>query len=124
MAVSRIVAIIDDDALVREATGKLLRSYGYAVVLFASAEEFLASGAIESASCVITDVRMTGMSGIELQDRLVASGHRIPMIFMTAFPEKSTEARALSFGALGFFAKPYRAESLIGCVMSALELQA
>src|SRR5436190_4153798 len=82
------IAIIDDDASVRNATGALLRSLGYVIARYESAEQFLDSGCINETACIITDVKMPGMSGVELQDHLAARGCRLPMIFMTAFPEE------------------------------------
>jgi FixJ family two-component response regulator len=120
MADAGIIVIIDDDASVRSATGGLLRSLGYSVAMFASAHEFLRSNLIQQTSCVITDIRMPGLSGVELQDFLAAKGHKVPMIFMTAFPDRSTEKQVRSKGAHGFLTKPYQAESLIDCVTSAL----
>jgi len=124
MSKAGIIAVIDDDASVRHATGGLLRSFGYSVAVFASAEDFLSSDMIHKTSCVITDIKMPGLSGVELQDFLAARGHRLPMIFMTAFPEKSTETRVRSAGAFGFLTKPYQAESLLDCVTSALRARA
>src|SRR3954451_21934637 len=78
-----IISIVDDDDGVREATASLVRSLGYRASTFASADEFLKSEQVSNTSCLITDVRMPGMSGIDLQDRLIADGHRIPIIFIT-----------------------------------------
>ena len=90
-----MIAIVDDDEGVREATKGLVRSIGYYASTFASAEEFLKSEQIHDASCVITDLQMPVLSGIDLQDRLIARGHRIPIIFITAYPEESVRARAV-----------------------------
>ncbi len=100
------VSIVDDDASVREATGGLLRSLGYAVREFGSASEFLASGALDGFACVITDLSMPGMSGFELQASLTRSGRSLPIIFVTAFATEQNRARALGAGAVGFLAKP------------------
>ncbi len=115
-----MIAIVDDDASVRDATKHLIRSLGYAAVTFASAEEYLRSDCIEATSCLITDLRMPGMSGIELQERLIADGRRIPMIFMTAFFDESTRHRALRAGAFGFLNKPFEETRLISCLGKAL----
>ena len=116
-----MISIVDDDQSVREATRSLLRSHGYAAVTFASAEEFLQSGLAGNASCLISDVRMAGVSGLELQRLLIDAGHRIPIIFMTAFPEEWARAAALEGGAHGFLTKPFSEHSLLSCLHRALE---
>jgi FixJ family two-component response regulator len=113
------ISVIDDDVAVRHSTTVLLRSLGYVATAFASVEEFLSSNH-EETSCVITDVRMPGMDGFDLQARLKAGGHRIPIIFITAFPEDRIRQRALANGAHGFLTKPYREQSLIDCLEAAL----
>ena len=115
------IAIIDDDADVRESTRQLLRSRGYLTVGFASAEDFLKSGEVIQASCVITDVRMPGMSGVALQAWLKAQGSNIPMIFVTAFPEPKIQEQVLAAGARAYLAKPYQAASLINCIEAVLQ---
>ena len=114
------IAIVDDDPAVRHGASGLLRSLGFAAIDFSSAEEFLSSGRAKDISCVISDVRMPGISGIELQDRLIAAGHKIPVIFMTAFPEERTKTRAIKAGAFGFLTKPFAQNTLMDCVNSAL----
>ena len=111
-----VISIVDDDASVREATKGLIRSLGYVAATFASAEEYLDSDRVADTACLITDVKMSGMSGVELQDRLIAAGHRTPVIFMTAFPEERIRARALRAGAFGFLSKPFQIDSLIEAV--------
>jgi|SRR5580704_9078974 FixJ family two-component response regulator len=115
-----VISVIDDDASVRAATDNLLSSHGYLVQAFASAEEFLQSTQLHSSSCVIADVQMPGMSGLDLLIHVRAQGHNAPFIFITAFPEDSIRARALKAGAVGFLAKPYAAPALINCVKIAL----
>jgi FixJ family two-component response regulator len=115
-----VIAIVDDDVSVREATRRLIRSLGYSAVAFSSAEEFLQSGRVDDTSCLITDVEMPGMNGVELQDRLIADDSQTPVIFMTAFPTERLRARALEGGALGFLSKPYDEEHLLQCLRSAL----
>jgi FixJ family two-component response regulator len=115
-----MISIIDDDASVREATKGFMRSLGYATTTFASAEEFLQSGRVYDTSCLISDIKMPGMSGIELQSRLTAEGHCVPIIFVTAFPEESVRKRAMEGGALCFLSKPFSEERLIGCLDKAL----
>ena len=116
-----MIAIVDDDLSVRDATKHLILSLGYAAVTFASAEEYLQSDCIEGTSCLITDLRMPGMSGIELQERLIADGHRIPIIFMTAFRDENTRRRTLRAGAFGFLNKPFEDACLIRCLDKALK---
>jgi FixJ family two-component response regulator len=115
-----MIAIVDDDESVRETTKGLVRSLGYAAAAFASAEDFLRSDRLHDASCLISDVQMPGLTGVELQDRLAAAGNRMPIIFITAFPEERIRTRALAAGAHGFLAKPFSDESLIGCLDKAL----
>lgn len=114
------IAVIDDDAGVRQALKDLLRSLAYGVEHFSSAEEFLDWAGTNQPSCVITDVRMPGIGGIELQSRLVAQGRRIPMIFMTAFPDEKERSQVLKFGAVGFLTKPIAQERLVHCLTRAL----
>lgn len=116
-----VISIVDDDESVREATKALIRSLGYATATFASAEEYLRSDRVRDTLCLITDVQMPGMSGVELQDRLIADGQRTPVIFMTAFPEEDIRARVLGAGAFGFLSKPFNDECLIDCLDEALK---
>ena len=115
------VAVIEDDDSVREATRHLLRLLGYFTASFASAEDFLKSGRVRDTACLITDVHLPGMSGVELQSRLILNGHRIPIIFITAFPEEAIRARVLRDGALGYLSKPLQEQSLITCLNQALK---
>lgn len=117
---SPVIAIIDDDASVRASTSSLVRSHGYTVFTFASAEEFLKSERLDGMSCVISDVRMPSMSGVELQTHLLSRGRHVPFIFITAFPEEGTFARAMKAGAIGFLTKPFDGPSLIACLNTAL----
>ncbi len=115
-----MISIVDDDASVREATKGLVRSLGYKAVTFGSAEEFLGSERLHDTACLITDVQMPGLSGVDLQSRLIEDGHRMPVIFLTAFPEDRIRDRALGAGAFGFLSKPFDEEHLIGCLTRAL----
>jgi len=115
------ISIVDDDKSVREAAKMLVKSLGYTTATFASAEEFLESGRLPDTACLITDVQMPGMSGVDLQSHLTASGHSTPVIFVTAYPEASVRARALEAGAFGFLSKPFSEESLIACLDKALD---
>jgi FixJ family two-component response regulator len=107
-----VISIIDDDASVRTARQNLVRSLGYKVHMFASAEAFLSSEQLNATSCVIADVQMPGMNGVELQCHLRAKGSRVPLIFISAFPEEAIRQRALRDGAICFLAKPFD-----GCVL-------
>jgi FixJ family two-component response regulator len=108
-----MISIVDDDRSLREATKGLVRSFGYGADAFASAEEFLQSGRVNDTSCLILDVNMPGLSGIELQNHLIAQGNPMPIIFITAVLEEATRAKALKAGAVGFLSKPFREEWLI-----------
>ena len=108
-----IVAIIDDEESVRATTDSLVRSLGYIVHTFASAEEFLRSDWLNDFACVMTDVQMPGMSGVQLQDHLRSQGYRVPFIFFTAFPDERTRARAIAAGAICYLTKPFDADSLV-----------
>ena len=116
-----VISIIDDDEFVRVATRRLVRSLGFVAHTFASAEDFLQSAHVGDSSCVITDVQMSGLSGVELQSRLLAQGHRTPIIFITAFPDESVEARAMKAGAICFLSKPFDGSTLIKCLDRALK---
>ena len=115
-----VISIIDDDASVRIATDRLVRSLGYVTHTFASADEFLRSPQVDTTSCVIADVQMPGMSGLELQDLLRAQGRRLPIVFITAFPEENVRARAIAAGAVGFLTKPFDGATLIKSLEAAL----
>jgi FixJ family two-component response regulator len=116
-----MISVIDDDETVRKATKSLLRSLGYGAEAFASAKDFLESDHVHSSSCLISDVQMPGMSGLELQSLLIAEGHRLPVIFITAYPEAKARARALKAGALGFLSKPVSEEDVIACLTEAFK---
>lgn len=115
-----MISVIDDDASVRAATGNLLSARGYLARTFASAEEFLRSLNLHDSSCVIADLQMPGMSGLDLLAHMREKGYKTPFILITAFPEGSVRDRALKAGAIGFFAKPFAALDLIDCVETAL----
>jgi len=115
-----VIAVVDDDESFRHATMSFIRSLGYAVIQFASAEAFLKSDRLHETDCLISDVEMPGMNGVELQGKLIAQGHHLPIIFMTAFPEIKSRAQALAAGAIGFLAKPFNDEMLVTCLSEAL----
>jgi Response regulator len=121
---SPCIAIVDDDEAVREALGNLLRSVGFEVRAFASAEAFLGSPERQSISCLVTDIQMPGMGGLELQQRVARSGSPLPVILMTAFPRDHVRRQAEEQGAAGFLAKPFDATRMIECVQRALQLAA
>jgi FixJ family two-component response regulator len=118
-----MISIVDDDESVREATKGLVRSLGYGAATFASAEEFLQSNAINETECVISDVQMPGLSGVELQSQLIAQGNPTPIIFVTASPEERTRARALKAGAIGVLSKLFNEERLIEYLYTALAVR-
>ena len=107
LAKAPVISIIDDDESVREATKSLIKSLGYFATTFSSAEEYLRSGDIWESSCVITDLHMPGMSGADLQARLIANGHSTPVIFMTAYFDERVRDRVLDAGAFGFLRTEY-----------------
>jgi FixJ family two-component response regulator len=115
-----VISIIDDDLSVRIAISRLVRSLGYAAHAYASADEFLKSQRVNDTWCVIADVQMPGMTGIELQRALKVQGHSLPIIFVTAFPEETIRALALKDGAVCFLSKPFDGSVLIDCIDSAL----
>ena len=120
VAEAPVISITDDDPSVRTATGRLLRSMGFSVYAFASAKEFLSSPQLGETSCVIADVEMPGMSGLELQERLIAHEHGKPIIFITAFPPERARERAMKAGAVDFLSKPFDQARLLECVERAL----
>jgi FixJ family two-component response regulator len=117
---SEIISIVDDDASARVATDRLVRSLGWRARTFASGEEFLQSPQLEETRCLVSDVQMPRVDGLELQRRLIAQGHRIPIIFMTAFPTDPVRARAMAAGAVCFLTKPFDASTLSEGIKTAL----
>ena len=118
-----MISIIDDDESIRAATSCLLRSHGFVAQAFASARAFLQSAHVDDASCLIVDVQMPGMSGVELQSALLSQKRRTPIIFISAFLEERVRSRALRSGAVGFLSKPFDAQALIKCIDMALRSQ-
>jgi FixJ family two-component response regulator len=116
-----VISIIDDDPSIRAWLNNLVRSLGYVVCSFASAEGFLQSAQLHNTWCVIADVRMPVMTGVELQSHLRGQGYRVPFIFITAAPEDSVRRRAFSDGALCFLTKPFDEDTLISCLNKAVE---
>jgi FixJ family two-component response regulator len=115
-----LISIVDDDESIREALQSLLRSVGFRAKTFASAEQFLQFDQIETTACLILDVRMPGMSGLELQRRLMATQYRIPIVFVTAHGDEEVRSRALQAGAVEFLLKPFSEEALLNAIEAAL----
>jgi len=116
-----IIAIVDDDISIRKSLDRLIRSAGLGVLVFASAEEFLNSAHPRKADCLILDVQLPGMSGIELQRKLVASHYEIPVIFITAYEEEGIRAQALRDGVGVLLVKPFGEQALVKAVNEALK---
>ena len=125
-SVGCLISIVDDDLLVREGLISLLRSAGFATQAFASAEEFLSLAHRDDIACLILDVGLPGISGLELQSQLTAtvSNHRTPVVFMTARDDEATRQQALKGGAVDFLRKPVRREALLNAVHLALQQNA
>jgi len=115
-----VVAIVDDDELIRDALHGLMRTAGFRALAFASGEEFLNSGELERTACLIADIRMPGMSGLELQAKLNADACRIPIVFITAHGDEKMRMQAMRAGAVEFLAKPFDDEALLDSVRAAL----
>lgn len=119
MTTAPTVAIIDDDVWARRGISDLVSSLGYRTLMFASAEEFLQSSSVEESACVITDLQMPGMNGLELQRRLKDRSKGPNVILVTAYPDENSRARALAAGAFGFLSKPFDETRLIQCLAEA-----
>ena len=116
-----MVVIVDDDELIRNSLGGLMKEAGFSALTFASAEEFLNSGEENRTACLIADIRMPGMSGLELQAKLNEAHHRIPIIFITAQGDAKLRLQALRAGAVEFLTKPFDDNALLDSVRAALE---
>ena len=119
-ATNDLIAVIDDDEAIRRTTTLLFESFGFRAAAFASAESFLKSCELHDTACLILDVRMPDMNGLELQSELAAAGHDIPIIFITAYDDKGSRGRAMKAGAVAFLDKPFTDEQLLQTVGSAL----
>lgn len=119
-ATPRVISVVDDDESFRGAIARLIRSLGHSVAAFESAEDFLQSDRLNETACLICDVRMPRMSGLELQSALIAKGYRLPIVFVTANPTESARKSALAAGALGFLNKPCNEGTLIALLDEAL----
>jgi len=121
MANHSVICVVDDDESVRESLEGLMRSVGFAVNTFASAEEFLDSDHLRNTDCLILDVRLPGMNGLELQRQLVTSHSEIPIIFITSHEDDEVRARALNAGAVDYLLKPFNDEDLLNAIDAALK---
>ena len=120
MSKDALISIVDDDRLAREGIRELVESLGYNAVTFGSAEDFLGSNVITETACLITDLQMPGLNGLELQEALRSQGHRTPIILVTTYPSENHRNRALDGGAIGFLRKPFDEASLIKCLTVAM----
>ena len=111
-----MISVVDDDISVRRATLDLLASAGLACEAFESGDAYLQSGRVADTTLLILDVTMPGMTGLDLQRHLIGSGYRIPIIFITGYPEPTLREQALQAGAIGFLPKPYEEDVLFGCI--------
>jgi FixJ family two-component response regulator len=118
-----MISIVDDDVCSRGGMEGLLRSLGYVAVTFASAEDFLGSNYVNDTSCLITDVHMPGLSGVELHRRLLDDGFAAPTIFVSGLADEATRREALAAGAVAFLSKPFGQKSLVDCLKTALMRQ-
>jgi FixJ family two-component response regulator len=116
----RLISIVEDDTGVRESMGRLIVCLGHASSTFVTAEAYLESELLGETACLICDVRLPGMSGPDLQARLIADGHRIPIVFVTGHFSETTRAHVLTAGAIDYLAKPFDPRVLIGCLEKAL----
>ena len=121
LMIELMISIVDDDPTVREATVDLINSLGYEAFAFESAEQFLDSGQAKNTTCLITDLQLPGLSGVELQTQLQRDGYRTPIIFITGFPEAKAQTRALAAGAVAFLTKPFEETALIDSLRIALK---
>jgi FixJ family two-component response regulator len=118
-----LISIVDDDALARDGISELVESFGYSAVTFSSAEHFLRSGVIAETTCLITDVQMPGLNGLELQEVLKSQGNQTPVIVITAYPNQRHRTRAHENGAIGYLSKPFDEQTLIDYLAVAIKLQ-
>ncbi|HEX6649017.1 MAG TPA: response regulator [Pyrinomonadaceae bacterium] len=121
IAKAPLISIVDDDESVRVALKSLIDSVGFHAEVFASGEEFLNSIYVSQTDCLIADVRMSGMSGLELQDRLKAANSPVPIVFISAHDDGEAQARGLRAGAIAFLKKPFSEESLLGAISDSID---
>lgn len=120
MNASRLIAIVDDDPLVRDSIDSLVRSEGLATAMFAGGSDLLAFEQATDVGCIVTDLNMPGMTGLELQEKIVKIGWRVPIIFMTAFPTPEAQAQAMAAGAMKFLTKPVDPDELLDAIGQAI----
>ena len=120
MPKASLVSVVEDDQFFRESMRRLMRSFGYTVEAFASGADFLASPRLVETACLITDVNMLAMNGLELHRRLTEMGHAIPTILVTAYPDNDVRTRALKDGVVCYLRKPLDENHLMGCLRAAL----
>jgi len=118
-----LISVVDDDESARHSTALLIESFGFQAASFESAESLLKSSQLEETSCLIIDVRMPGINGLELESHLAAAGYRIPVIFITAYDDGESRRRAMQAGAVAFLSKPFTDERLLQTIRSALPVQ-
>jgi FixJ family two-component response regulator len=123
MSEAPLISIVDDDPLARDGIRELVESLGYKTNTFKSAEHFLVSGLIADTTCLITDLQMPGLNGLELQEALRSRAYQTPVILITAYPNEKHRTRALANGAVGFLYKPFNEEALIECLTAAIRLR-
>ena len=121
MSKAPLISIVDDDPLARDGIRDLIESLGYNTVTFRSAEDFLASGLVADTTCLIADVQMPGLDGLELQEALRSQGRHMPVILITAYPNEKQRSLTLNGGAVGVLSKPFNEESLIRCLAAAIK---
>ena len=122
MPTAPMISIIDDDIWAREGIRDLVASLGYRTLTFASAEEFLESGCVETTTCIISDLQMPGMSGLDLQQQVADRQPKLSVILVTAYPDEKSRVRALDAGAHGFLTKPFDEKCLMQCLTAAVGL--
>src|SRR5262245_1357166 len=120
MAKLPLISVVDDDDSVRESLRGLIRSVGFAVAVFASADEFVSSDELRNTDCLILDVRMPGMNGLDLQRHLAATDHQIPVVFITGHGDEEARQRALNAGAVDYLLKPFSEEALLNAIDAVL----
>jgi FixJ family two-component response regulator len=117
----KLISVVDDDESVRRTTTLLIESFGFRAAAFESADAFLRSGQLHDTACLLVDVQMPGMNGLQLQSQLAGAGCRIPIIFITAYDDKESRRRAMQAGAVAFLGKPFSDEQLLQTIRSALD---
>ena len=117
---ANLIAVVDDDAAVRRTTARLIEAFGFRAAAFESADSFLKSDQLSETSCLVADVEMPGMNGLELQGNLAAAGYSIPIIFITAYDREESRQRAMQAGAIAFLTKPFSQELLLQTIRAVL----